>query len=224
MTLPNEYRNLCLPVKWFLHSYRALNDAKSGIDHLGGMLQKSTFLFSEWKVVWIGTCALLRTSIHMFQNDMKSCINEKIREQIHAEWNLISKNRNDHQIFWEFLKRERDYVLKQYEWAAYEAWMKDDGTIDQTRRSLLSMLTEDARPVLIMRGGLYDGRNSLDLLKEGADWVEQRIYNAITRAGFKPDESRNAFTFELQDPNDSRSLAGELSRGILDNSPPDDTG
>src|SRR5579863_665257 len=46
-----------------------------------------------------------------------------------------------------------------------------------------------------MRGGHYDGRNSLDLLRESADWVEDRIISAIMRAGFDPEERRSLGSF-----------------------------
>ena len=37
-----------------------------------------------------------------------------------------------------------------------------------------------------MRGGLYEGHNSLELLKESAEWLEARIDSAFSRAGFDP--------------------------------------
>jgi hypothetical protein len=47
-----------------------------------------------------------------------------------------------------------------------------------------------------MRSGPFEGRNSLDLLKEGADWVEARIFAAIRRAGLDPDEERGLGSFQ----------------------------
>lgn len=55
---------------------------------------------------------------------------------------------------------------------------------------------DDARPMLLMRSGAYVGRDSLDLLKESADWVEERIFNAIQRTGFDPDEDRGLVHFQ----------------------------
>ncbi len=66
--------------------------------------------------------------------------------------------------------------------------------------SLLSMKPKDVNRVLVMRGGPYKDRNSLDLLKESAEWVEERIYGAIRRAGFDPDEKRNLATFQKHPP------------------------
>ena len=69
MTVPLQYSNHHMPVKYFLASYRALSDGRSGIRHLEDQLQTATSLLSEWKVVWIGTCTILRTAIDLFRID-----------------------------------------------------------------------------------------------------------------------------------------------------------
>ena len=198
MTVPLKYSNSYIPVKWFLTSYRALLDGKTGIRHLEKHLKSSTFLLSDWKVIWIGSCTLLRASIGFFQVDGKSCINEEIRRGIREEWISIKENKKHHPIYWKFLKEERDNIIHYYEWAAYEKWMDKDGVIQPDPIPLLSIGSEDANSVLIMRSGPYKNCNSLDLLKESAKWVEARIYDAIRRAGFDPDENRNVGTFEME--------------------------
>lgn len=197
MTTPLEFQNIAVPVKFFLVSHRALTDGKLGIYYLENHLKSASFLLSDWKVIWIGVCSILRVAVDLFQVDSRSCINEKIRREIGREWKLISANRQDHPIFWEFLRKERNNILHQYEWSAYEAWMKADGTLDISNRGILSLKSDDATPVLLMRGGHYDGQNSMDLLRESAEWLEQRIFGAIRRAGFDPEESRKIGTFEL---------------------------
>lgn len=200
MTVPLKYRNTYFPVKYFLTSYRALSDGKTGVRHLEKHLQSSAFLLSEWKVIWIGTCTLLRTSIDLFKVDAKSCINQKIREEIQSEWKSIKENKKHHPIFWEFLRKERNNIIHEYEWAAYEAWMDQDGTTRPARMSLLDIKPQDVSSVLIMRGGQYKDRNSLDLLKESEEWVEARLFGAIRRAGFDPDEKRNLVNFQKRPP------------------------
>jgi len=66
----------------------------------------------------------------------------------------------------------------------------------EPRLSLLLMEDDDgARPALLMNDGPFKGQNSLDLLKESADWVEERIFGAIRRAGFDPNEARSLGNF-----------------------------
>lgn len=200
MTVPLKYINTYAPVKYFLTSYRALSDGKTGIRHLEEHLESSAFSLSEWKVSWIGACALLRSSVAVFQIDAKSCIDPKIRQEIRSEWDSIKLKKEHHPIFWEFLRKERDNILHQYEWAAYEVWMDQDGATRPPRMSLLEVKPKDVSAVLVMRGGPYKGRNSLGLLKESAEWVEARISGAIRRAGFDPDEERNLVNFQKRPP------------------------
>ncbi|WP_460931973.1 hypothetical protein [Shinella zoogloeoides] len=215
MTLPNNIPPLYIEVKCFLNSYRALSDARSGIRHLEAYVQERSFLLSEWKVIWIGTCTILRTCIDLFRVDARSCINAEIRRCISEEWHAIKRDKDQHPIFWEFLRRERDMVIHEYNWAAYEAWLKEDGSIERPTLALLAARPEDTRTILAMRDGFYQGRNSLELLQEGADWVETRILEAIRSAGFDPDERREINSFKTL-KQDGRSL-GLLS--LLEDTP-----
>lgn len=212
MTLPSQYPNHYVPVKYFLASYRALSDGRTGVRLLEEKLEKSTrSLLSEWKVLWIGTCTILRTSIDLFRIDGESCLALRIREEIKAEWHAIRAEKEKHAIFWEFLRKERDSVIHQYEWRAYETWIKPDGTFRGPKLSLLIMEDDDgAKPAILMNDGFFKGRDSLELLREGADWVEARIFSAVRRAGFDPDEARNLASF-LPLPTIKGGLFSDLS-------------
>ena len=200
MTLPPQYGHAFFPVKYFLSSYRALSDGQAAVRHLEEYLQSSEVRLSDWKVIWIGACAILRASIDLFKVDRRSCICRGIREEIRLEWKSIVEHKEDHRIFWDFLRKERNNILHQYEWVAYETWMDQDGNSQPARLTILSIKPEDVKLVLMMRGGPYKGRNSLELLNESAEWVQARIYSAIRRAGFDPDEPRNAIDFERPPP------------------------
>lgn len=197
MTVPQKYANHFMPVKYFLASYRALSDGRGGIGQLEEQLSSAGTLLFNWKVTWAGTCAVLRTAIDLFKVDSNSCLSPHIREEIEAEWQLIRGQKDKHAIFWDFLKRERDNIIHGYRWESYEAWIKPDGTFRGNRLSLLEMAKDDgACPILLMNGGPFKGYNSLDLLNEGANWVENRIFGAIRRAGFDPEEQRGLVNFQ----------------------------
>lgn len=195
MTTPNKYGHISVPVKYFLSSYRAASDATAGIQLLEDYLRSDSFLFADWKIVWSGTCAVLRTSIDLFKIDKRSCINPRIREEIAVEWDLIASNRDDHAIYWNFVWRERNNIAHEYRWSAYEVWMDKDGATKPANMSLLSVRPDDHRSVLAMGDGPYKGCDSLDLLRQGADWAQERIFSAIRRAGFDPEEWRDLRTF-----------------------------
>lgn len=205
MTLPKDLGNHYLSIKYFLNSYRAYSDGAAGIYQLRSRLESDFLFISDWKILWIGTCTILRTAIDLFRIDKNSCINKDIRNEIEKEWNLIRGNQDEHPIFWEFLRKERNLIIHEYEWSAYEIWLDPEGKEMPSRMSLLGGRPEDMRTVLLMRGGYYDGRDSLELLQESADWVKERIFTAIIRAGFDPEESRNLTTFEKRPPIDSNA-------------------
>lgn len=214
MAVPKSYANNYVPIKYMLSSYRALSDGRSGIAHLESLLANPRYLLSEWKVVWIGACATLRSSIDLFQVDAKSCLSPLIRSEIKAEWKCIKDDKEDHKIYWDFLKRERDNVIHEYNWSAYEAWMEPDGAIQSTPTILGRLLApSDAKPVLLMRHGIYEGHDSLLLLREAADWAEARIFSAIQRAGFDPEEKRGAWDFRKL-PDSNLEVASILGRYV----------
>jgi len=217
MTLPSQYSNHYVPVKYFLASYRALSDGRTGVRLLEEKLETSTrSLLSEWKVLWIGTCTILRTSIDLFRIDGESCLSSRIREEIQAEWHAIRAEREKHAIFWEFLRKERDSVIHQYEWRAYETWIKPDGTFRGPKLALLFMEDDDgAKPAILMKDGFFKGRDSLGLLRDGADWVEERIFSAVRRAGFDPEEARSLGSF-LPPPKIEGGLFGDPSGEDVD--------
>ena len=196
MAVPKIYANNFVAIKHMLSCYRALADGRAGIRHLELMLKDTTYIYSEWKIVWIGTCATLRTSIDLFKIDSRSCLSNEVKAELKSEWDRIKDDAKSHPIYWEFLKRERDSIIHEYAWTAYKAWLEPDGTVQSPPTILGRLLVEsEAKPVLLMSHGRYAGQNSLSLLIEAADWAEERIFSAIRRAGFDPDEKRGLYDF-----------------------------
>lgn len=206
-----RYRFRYMPVKYFLSSYRAYADGIFAIEQLEQAINSQQFLRSSWKINWIAACSILRTAIDLFRKDAKSCVDKRLRSEIAAEWQVISERRDQHSIFWEFLRKERDAIMHDYDWSAYEAWIDENGEQSAPPLSLLAVRPSNAKTVLLMRSGMYKGRDSLELLRESADWVHERICYAINRAGYEPDEERNMHTFAARPPKDLTPTAGLLS-------------
>ncbi len=213
MTLPRKYQNRYVEVRYFLSSYRALCDARHAITGLERMLEHESAMLSDWKVVWIGICTILRTSIDLFRVDSNICIDKNIRLELKNEWSLIKEVKEDHSIFWDFLRHERDAIIHEYDWRAYEAWLKPDGSIQQCSSSLLGLRDAASRSVLLMKSGKFKGQDSLELLRQSADWVEERIFSAIRRAGFDPEERRSLSGFNLPCPDKSQRVLASTILG-----------
>ncbi len=220
MTLPIKYNEIYLPVKYFLSSYRAFLDGRSGIRDLEQHIQQSQATLAGWRILWVGTCAVLRSSIDLFKADRKSCIEPRIRAELTVEWNEIGRQPDRHAIFWEFLRWERDKLLHEYQWRAYEAWMREDGTVRVGSVPLL-LVPDGGRPVLLMKGGPFEGRDSIKVLHEAAQWIEDRIFGAIKRAGFDPDEERNAVTFQPRPASPPIKPLGTILGGLMSVDPAD---
>ncbi|MXO71575.1 hypothetical protein [Alteraurantiacibacter buctensis] len=211
MTVPKQFSANYIPIKYFLSSFRALSDGRGGIRHLKHLLTQPNFLLSEWKIVWIGTCTTLRSAIDLFRVDSRSCLDSRIRDEINVEWKLIKADPSKHQIYWEFLKKERDNIIHEYKWSAYEAWLSPDGEVQAPPSILGGLLGRgDGSPIILMRNGFYKGQDSCNLLEQAADWVQDRIFAAIGRAGYDPDEKRGASNFERM-PETNLKIIGPLA-------------
>jgi hypothetical protein len=184
MVLPIGYSHLEVTLKYTLTSYMALSDARYAISRF----KVSEFDFSEWKVGWAGICSLLKSSLHLMRyKDAKSCLPDVIRQNMIEKWNDVRLKKSDHPLFWEFIDRERNNILKQYQFSASEAIVKADGSI-VPRRGLLYMMGEDEKSTLMIKGGHYDGRQALEVAEEAARWVENTIFSTVLKAGFDPEE------------------------------------
>jgi hypothetical protein len=91
--VPEDWNGSYTPVKYFLISYRAYCDSYTAVMRLSEMSEEQTVVLPNWRIFWIGACTLLRTSIDLFQVDIRSCLNEKIRYELKNEWNYIKINR-----------------------------------------------------------------------------------------------------------------------------------
>lgn len=201
MTIPSKYSHHYIPTKYFLLSYRSLTDGQRAIRLLGQQLAADSFWLSDWKIHWIAATTLLRSSIDLFRQDAKSCLPHALRIGFQDEFDAIRADKAQHSIFWDFLRHERDAIIHHYKWQAYEAWIAEDGNEIEVSRSLLVGRPENVMSVLLMREGAFKGRNSVELLKEAEEWVEARIFSALTRGGFDPEERRNLVTFAPRPPN-----------------------
>ena len=210
MTVPTKYSNIYIPVKSFLSSYRALSDGRRAISLLETHTHESSFLFSDWKINWIAACTLLRSSIDLFQRDQASCLDEKIRDEIRNEWHAIKGDKESHSIFWDFLRKERDSIIHHYEWPAYEVWMDENEQYRPARISIADLRLENEKNVLLMKSGRFKGKDSVELLGSAGTWVEDRIFSAIRRAGYSPDEERNIVNFSKRQKAGPTLLSGEI--------------
>jgi len=208
--LPFEMRNRYFEVGTLPASNRALRDAKRGISNLENRLAQRYTLLADWKVEYVGVCALLRAAIHLIQIDSKSCHSKSVTEELKREWQLIKSEKDKHAIYWEFINKERNSILKEYQWGSYKQYFDESGDpILAKDLSLLTMFGGGNTSDLRIRGGPFDGRETLEVLAEAANWVEGRISSALSRAGYSLTD-RVHFMSWAKMPKPEKSLLSEM--------------
>ncbi len=153
-----------------LRSRVALTDAQRAFE----MLEKCTDE-DEIRVYWVAAVALARTSIDVL-GKIDRLNSPTAKEAVEKNWDKIKKNiAGEHNIFWNFLKPERDVLLHQYE--------------KNAELSLQQFLvTHNGKPVVndgktithtmdffFLASGPYEGEDGRDILKDALDWVDKQI-------------------------------------------------
>lgn len=151
MVLPNKYSHVYLSVRSFLASERAYRDGSRALDLLNKELESDRLYYSDWRVHWVAATTLLRTSINLFQVDKKIC-HPQLAEGIRLEWQEIFDHRDLHPIFWQFLRNERNNIVYEYKWSAYERFLDRAGT-EVSNPGILTLAMGDYDRELLIRDG-----------------------------------------------------------------------
>ncbi|PZF76695.1 hypothetical protein DK847_12960 [Aestuariivirga litoralis] len=123
----------------------------------------------------------------MRNKDAKACFPEEVRRSLIEKWHELRANKDQFPIYWEFIHRERNNILKEYEFGAYESIINAQGEA-KARTGILYLLNDGETEGLVLRGGPYDGKSAIDVADEGKRWVQSTVCECLSRAGFDPDE------------------------------------
>lgn len=86
-----------------------LKDCRYAHEMLESVLDERRF-----RVYWAASLSLLRAVGHVLQK-VDAETSPKVREAVDRAWKRWSADRGAHALFWEFIERERNLVLKEYE-------------------------------------------------------------------------------------------------------------
>lgn len=124
-----------------------------------------------WRPRWAGLVALLRAVGHVLHN-VDSRDSGKAKQVIEARWNDLLKSKPEPKIFWEFIAKERNIVLKMYEVSAGVNVTARPGTIylnlatGQQHSSPSGPTTFDG----FMRAGHFAGKDPLVLCRDAIEF------------------------------------------------------
>ncbi|MEG9432471.1 hypothetical protein [Terriglobus sp. ADX1] len=91
-----------------LKAWQPFQDCQASIERL-----ESASKPEIWRVDYVATVTLLRAVGHVLMN-VDATTNLLVRAKLQMLWNDIEKHKSLHKIYWDFIKPERDRVLKEY--------------------------------------------------------------------------------------------------------------
>lgn len=71
----------------------------------------------EWRIYWISGLCMLRT-VGQVLDKVDSKLDPALSEVISSHWKRLKAEKEKNWIFWEFIERERDNILKEFELGA----------------------------------------------------------------------------------------------------------
>lgn len=150
-------------MEYRLQAWKVLSDLRRAIELLEAADDEADF-----RIQWLAAVAIARVVGHVLDRvDRKSgACAEMVISDFYANW---KRNPERNAIFFEFVKPERDLLLKEYEFSALEgAWLVVD-----VHDEAPWMLSHDI--FAPMGSGRYEGVDCRDVLREAADWWEEKL-------------------------------------------------
>lgn len=150
-------------MEYSLQAWKVLSDLRLAIELLEAAEDESHF-----RIQWVAAVAIARAVGHVLDKvDRKgSALARRVIADAYSSW---KQKPEDNAIFFEFVKPERDFLLKEYEIGMLgTTWLVVDGQDEAA-----SMLSHDV--FAPMASGRFEGTDCRDVLREAADWWEGKL-------------------------------------------------
>ena len=134
----------------------------------------------RWWVLWAGATALLRTVGYVLRNVDGE--DEKVRLAIDAAWSRWKCDRANNAIFWEFIEKERNNILKKYEFSVLE--LAEVSLVVPGHDMPVTIGENLFRPLM---DGFGTGEDARNIYGEALQWWD----NELTRIEKELDEKQN---------------------------------
>ena len=131
----------------------------------------------RWRVLWVGALALLRAVGHvLWKVDGRT---PHAREAIKAAYERWKAKQSEHRVFREFIKKERDYILKEYRLNVLDS--AETGVAVVIGDSDAGYITDETPFVLDenlfrpVTAGFGAGEDARDVYREAIRWWEAEL-------------------------------------------------
>mgnify|MGYP003700459373 FL=1 len=136
--------------------------------------------FQKWRIHWIAAVALIRAVGHVLHKvDGKAPKVRDASNNLFKEW---KREYEAHKIFHEFIERERNHILKEYEVNLFpldevpvvmEVMLRSEETGELRKEGLVASLGNNIyRPLL---DGYREGDDARDVYEEAIAWWETQL-------------------------------------------------
>ena len=151
--------------------YEVLTDTKKALAMLESDLCDD---MDNFRIIYIAALSLLRAAGHVLHK-VDCDGNPILKKAVADHWNRLKAHSESNQIFFEFIEKERNHVLKEYEIGFDDTdWevVYPDGDDYSTYN-----LGELYRP---LKDGAFDGADCRNLINEGIAWWEEQLAEIVS--------------------------------------------
>ena len=167
------------------HARQVLNDCRLAL----AMLEDETDL-RRWRIHWVAALALVRAVGHVLDKvDGKNPSIKAIAQGAYAEW---KSDAPEHEIFREFVERERNMILKEYEFNIHPEAVVEIAVVQKLRRCSDVGLVHAAQTYPIgdniyrpLMGGFRELDDARDVLSDAIDWWDAELAEIESRVATK---------------------------------------
>ena len=124
-----------------------------------------------WRVRWAAAVSLLRSVGHVLEK-VDAARDPAMADAVRAKYAALKVTRPEPAIFWEFIERERNNLLKEYRTAAKQNVTVRPGTIHLNLRTGEQYSTPGL-PALyehVMSDGPFEGEDPRNLVEQAIAW------------------------------------------------------
>jgi hypothetical protein len=135
------------------------------------MLEEPEDDTAKWRVKWAGSVALLRAVGHVLLYE-DAPTDPELKQRMKERFSLWKEEREDNAIFWNFIVKERDSLLKHYRFGAYIEDHVGLGTMVDGTTDIHALEGDLYRP---FEGDYRPGDDSRDIYEEAVNWWSKQI-------------------------------------------------
>lgn len=123
---------------------------------------------SKFRLLWVSCSSLLRAVGHVLHKvDAKT--NPELKIAIADWWEKLTNDKSQHPIFFEFIERERNNILKEYELGMFS------GEIDVLISTTGETFTLAETAFCPMSYGTFEGKDCRDIALQAIEWWDTQI-------------------------------------------------